>query len=177
MLLTKKICIFFYKNNILFSGTCGLIVFNIENYINFFRFKLIHKKLCLENINTKLNLDNLKVDLESKINNILINLNYVFKRKLFLFGIGFRSWIYSVNDNSKYLILKIGFSRDLFIKIPSDIKLICLKPTLIIIKGFNKYRLNQFASFLHSLKVPDSYKGKGVQYLNESIILKPGKKN
>lgn len=177
MLLIKQTHIFFHKNYIIFSNINGLVIFNIENYINFFNFKLVNKKLYLENANVKLKLNNLKIDLESKIDNILLNLNSVFKKKLLLFGIGFRSWIYNHNNNFKYLILKIGFSRDLFIKIPLDIKIICLKPTLIIIKGFNKHKLNQFASFLHSLKVPDSYKGKGVQYLNESIILKPGKKN
>lgn len=177
MFLNKQTHIFFYKNHIIFLGVNGSVALDIKNYLNFFHFKFVNKKLCFLNINTKLNLDYLKIDLESKIKNILFNLNFIFKQKLLLFGIGFRSWIYNRNNNDKYLILKIGFSRDLFIKIPSEIKLICLKPTLILIKGFDKYKLNQFASFLHSLKVPDLYKGKGIQYLNEKILLKPGKKN
>ena len=178
MCLVNKSFVYFYKNKIVFSDACGLIVLDIKKYINLFNFRLVDKKLlCLENIDKKLDLSMFKFELELKIKSIVLNLSYVFKKKLIIFGIGFRSWVYFLNNTSIYLILKIGFSRDLFIKIPSDIKLICLKPTLIILKGFNKYKLNQFASYLHSLKKPDPYKGKGIQYLNEVILLKPGKKN
>ena len=75
----------------------------------------------------------------------------------------------------KYLILKIGFSRDLSLKIPSAVKIIVLKPTLILFKSLDKDVLNQFVAFLRSLKTPDSYKGKGLRYVGEKVVLKAGK--
>jgi large subunit ribosomal protein L6 len=92
-----------------------------------------------------------------------------------LFGIGFRSWTYKVKDGFKYLILKIGFSRDLSIKIPFVVKVIILKPTLLLFKSLDKNKLNQFVALLRSLKIPDSYKGKGLRYIEEKIVLKLGK--
>ena len=92
-----------------------------------------------------------------------------------LFGIGFRSWTCKTNNGLRCLILKIGFSRDVCIKIPPSIKVTILKPTLILFKSLDKNILNQFIAYLRSLKAPDSYKGKGLRYTEEKIVLKAGK--
>jgi len=75
----------------------------------------------------------------------------------------------------RYLILKIGFSKDLSIEIPPIIKVIILKPTLILFKGVDKNLLNQFVASLRLLKAPDSYKGKGLRYIEEKVVIKAGK--
>ena len=72
-------------------------------------------------------------------------------------------------------MLKIGFSRDVCIKIPPLIKVTILKPTLILFKSLDKNILNQFVALLRSLKTPDCYKGKGLRYLEDNIVLKAGK--
>jgi len=85
--------------------------------------------------------------------------------------------VYKSKNKKSFILLKIGFSRDICLEIPIDIKIVCLKPTLILLKGFDKNKLNQFVSTIRSLKVPDPYKGKGVQYINETIVYKSGKQN
>jgi len=113
-----------------------------------------------------------------KIQQVILTLHNPIKKKLLLFGVGFRSWVvYTAKNNTRYILLKIGFSRDVCIKVPLNIKIICLKPTLILIKGLNNVKVNQFVACIRSLKVPDPYKGKGIQFINEKIIFKPGKQN
>ena len=75
------------------------------------------------------------------------------------------------------MILKVGFSRDVSIEIPKSILAIPLKPTLVLLKSIDKSKLFQFVSFLRSIRKPDAYKGKGIQYLNEKMSLKVGKNN
>lgn len=114
-------------------------------------------------------------DISSEINKTLNRASTVFSNKIMLFGIGFRSWTYKIKDGFKHLVLKIGFSRDLSIKIPFSVKVVVLKPTLLLFKSLDKNKLNQFVASLRSLKVPDSYKGKGLRYMEEKIVLKLGK--
>jgi large subunit ribosomal protein L6 len=59
--------------------------------------------------------------------------------------------------------------------VPADIIILCLKPTLIFIKGFDKESVSLIACHIRSIKVPDSYKGKGIRYENELVRIKPGK--
>lgn len=100
---------------------------------------------------------------------------FEFVSKITLFGIGFKSWVCKIKDGLRYIVLKVGFSRDVCVKIPFTIKVIVLKPTLILFKSLDKNVLNQYISFLRSLKTPDSYKGKGLRYVDEAFVLKTGK--
>ena len=109
-----------------------------------------------------------------KINNLLNNLNLIYRRKLIVFSIGFKFWCLK-KKNVHLIMLKIGYSNDICIEIPKSLILICLKPSLILVKSFDLSKLTQFISFLRLLKKPDSYKGKGIRYLDEKIILKTNK--
>ena len=96
--------------------------------------------------------------------------------KLNLVGIGFRAWCYFDSiKNCQVLIVKLGLSKDVLVFIPSDIIVLCLRPTLILIKGVDKEEVGRMAREIRSIRVPDSYKGKGVRYENEVIHIKPGK--
>jgi len=56
-------------------------------------------------------------------------------------------------------------------------KIICPKTTKLFIFGYNQQKINKLAALIKSYKVPEPYKGKGIFYDNEKIILKKGKKN
>ncbi len=122
----------------------------------------------------------LKIDksslFENKIDSILTGLQTFYHRKLSLVGIGFRAWCYfDQAKNCQVLAIKVGLSRDVLIFVPADIIILCLKPTLIFIKGFDKESVSLIACQIRSIKVPDSYKGKGIRYENELVRIKPGK--
>lgn len=171
----NKSIVFSYKKALFFVGKIGIVkiklpgdLVNISFYIDEFYMRIKTSKL------NKINNDLIK-NIFGKINKTLIENNIGFTNKIMLFGIGFRSWTYKVNNGAKYLILKIGFSRDLSVRIPSTIKTTILKPTLILFKGLEKSTLNQFVASLRLLKTPDSYKGKGLRYVEEKTIIKTGK--
>jgi large subunit ribosomal protein L6 len=167
--------VFSYKKVLFFIGKIGVIKIKFPTSLVDISFHV--SKSYIKILPLKLNKTNVKVveDVSNRINKILVESNIGFSHKIILFGIGFRSWACKVDNGFKYLILKIGFSRDLSLKIPTGVKIIVLKPTLILFKSLDKDMLNQFVAFLRSLKTPDSYKGKGLRYVEEKVILKAGK--
>ena len=73
--------------------------------------------------------------------------------------------------------LKVGYSHTCLIKVPSELKVVCLKPTLISISGIDKQEVGNFAALVRSYKIPEPYKGKGILYQDEKITLKEGKRS
>jgi large subunit ribosomal protein L6 len=107
----------------------------------------------------------------TQIQNSIIGVSQGFQKRLKLVGIGFR-----VQKENQTLKLKLGFSHDVFFDLPEGIDAICPKPDQIVLFGTKKDYLHQIASKIRSLRQPDSYKGKGIQFENEILILKEGKK-
>jgi large subunit ribosomal protein L6 len=72
----------------------------------------------------------------------------------------------------------LGFSHEVNYKIPDDISILVSKNkgTILIIKGKENYRVQQIAREIRLLRIPDAYKGKGVQYKKEVLVLKKGKR-
>lgn len=94
-----------------------------------------------------------------------------YTRKLEINGVGFRAAVQGSD-----LVMQLGFSHDVIVKIPHGIKVVCEKPTLIAISGFNNEQVGEFAAKIRSLKKPEPYKGKGIKYEGETILRKEGKK-
>jgi large subunit ribosomal protein L6 len=168
---------FLFKNKLFFITPNGIIRIKLDNYIQYITFTFTKNYIEINDISTNKRYSELVNEVHKKISNKLNEINFIFKQKLMLFGIGFRCWAYKDFNKSNQIILKIGFSRDLCIKIPRMIKVTPLKSTLILCKSLDKAKLNQFAAYLRSLKISDVYKGKGIRYVNEIIVLKTGKNN
>lgn len=96
-------------------------------------------------------------------------------KKLNLVGVGYRA-ILNNENHQKIIQLRLGYCHSVYFKIPSGIIVHCPKPSKIIILGNCQYSVNNFAFKIRSYRKPDPYKGKGVLYSNETIILKEGKK-
>ena len=73
------------------------------------------------------------------------------------------------------LILKLGFSHDIYLNIPEGIKVECPKYSSLTLTGNQKDLLFQFASEIRSYRLPEPYKGKGILFKNEVIRRKQGK--
>jgi len=111
----------------------------------------------------------------AKIKQILIEVTYVLSRKLNLVGVGYRAFSYEKLPNQMYL--KLGYSHLIYFRIPTGVSSNCLKFTKIFIYGDKSYDLlTQTAAQIRSCKLPEPYKGKGVLYDQETIVLKKGKK-
>jgi large subunit ribosomal protein L6 len=74
------------------------------------------------------------------------------------------------------LRLKVGFSHDLVFQIPDSIRLFLIEPTLICLYGIDKNQVTQIASKIREIQPPSVYKGKGIAFSEEVVILKQGKR-
>jgi len=96
-------------------------------------------------------------------------------KKLKLVGVGYKVLLEKKNALT-LLKLSLGFSHDIYFKLPNDIQITCYKNNKLIILGNNFKKVSLIASIIRSYKIPEVYKGKGILYENEQIKLKEGKK-
>ena len=94
-----------------------------------------------------------------------------FERKLTLVGVGYRAQ--AAGDT---LNLTLGFSHPVSYKMPAGVKVETPTQTEIVLKGADKQRIGQVASEIRAFREPEPYKGKGVRYSDEVVILKETKK-
>ena len=94
-----------------------------------------------------------------------------FERKLSLVGVGYRAQ--AAGDT---LNLTLGFSHPVAYKMPAGIKVETPTQTEIVLKGADKQRVGQVAAEIRAFREPEPYKGKGVRYSDEVVILKETKK-
>ena len=94
-----------------------------------------------------------------------------FEKKLNLIGVGYRA-----KAEGNVLKLELGFSHDVNYALPDDIKAETPTQTEIIIKGIDKQKVGQVAAEVRGYRPPEPYKGKGVRYAGEVVIMKETKK-
>ncbi len=105
------------------------------------------------------------------VNNMIEGVSNGFERKLSLVGVGYRAALQGKNLN-----LQLGFSHPVDFEIPEDITVECPSQTEIVVKGINKQQVGQVAAVIRSYRPPEPYKGKGVRYADERVIMKEAKK-
>jgi large subunit ribosomal protein L6 len=94
-----------------------------------------------------------------------------FERKLTLVGVGYRAQAQGDKIN-----LSLGFSHPVVHQLPEGVKAETPSQTEIVIKGIDKQKVGQVAAVVRGYRPPEPYKGKGVRYANEVVILKETKK-
>jgi large subunit ribosomal protein L6 len=94
-----------------------------------------------------------------------------FERKLALVGVGYRA-----QAQGDKLNLSLGFSHPVVHQMPEGVKAETPSQTEIVIKGIDKQKVGQVAAEVRGYRPPEPYKGKGVRYANEVVILKETKK-
>ena len=105
------------------------------------------------------------------ISNFVIGVSEGFSSKLILVGVGYRAQV-----QGKKLNMAVGFSHPINYDIPEGIAIEVPAQTEIVVKGVDKRLVGQVASNIRSYRPPEPYKGKGIRYEKEKIILKETKK-
>ena len=105
------------------------------------------------------------------VNNMVTGVSKGFERRLNLVGVGFRAQV-----QGDALKLQLGFSHDIVHQLPQGIKAECPSQTEIVIKGADKQAVGEVAAKVRAYRKPEPYKGKGVRYADERVILKETKK-
>ena len=91
-------------------------------------------------------------------------------------GVGYKVNIIKENANT-LLEFRLGFSHLIRINVPKYIYVFSTKFTELSLLGIDKNAVTQFAAQIRNLKKPDVYKGKGIRFKNEVLVLREGKKN
>jgi len=108
----------------------------------------------------------------SLIKNNIIGVSEGYKKELQIVGVGYKA----VLAGNK-LTLSLGYSHDIVYPVPEGIKIQIAEGTKISISGVDKQLVGQVAASIRKFKKPEPYKGKGVRYSDEHVVIKPGKTN
>ncbi|GAB4171482.1 MAG: 50S ribosomal protein L6 [Rhodocyclaceae bacterium] len=105
------------------------------------------------------------------LNNMVIGVTRGFEKKLTLVGVGYRA-----QAQGDKLNLTLGFSHPVEHAMPSGVKVETPTQTEIVIRGTDKQQVGQVAAEVRSYRKPEPYKGKGVRYADEQVVIKETKK-
>jgi large subunit ribosomal protein L6 len=109
--------------------------------------------------------------LRALVAGMVLGVSKGFERKLTLVGVGYRA-----QAQGDKLNLSLGFSHPIVHQMPAGVKAETPTQTEIVIRGADKQKVGQVAAEVRGYKPPEPYKGKGVRYANEVVILKETKK-
>ncbi len=94
-----------------------------------------------------------------------------YERKLELVGVGYRAQL-----QGRVLSLTLGFSHPVVYEVPEGVSVETPSQTEVIIRGTDKQQVGQVAADIRRFRPPEPYKGKGVRYANERVVMKEAKK-
>ncbi len=157
------------ENNVVtVKGPKGTLTFNYKNKV-----EVIIKdgKVFVARKNEEKETRQLHGTTNALINNMLIGVSQGFKKELEINGVG-----YKFNVQGNKLLVNAGYSHQVSLEIPSNLKVEVLSNTELVISGIDKQAVGEFAATIRKIRRPEPYKGKGIKYKNEYIRRKEGKK-
>ena len=139
--------------------TQNVLVQRVENRLEF-------------KVNDNSNLANaMSGTLRALVSNMVTGVSKGFEKRLALVGVGYRA-----QAQGDKLNLTLGFSHPVVHQLPKGVKAEPPTQTEIIIKGADRQQVGQVAAEMRAYRSPEPYKGKGVRYVGEQIVLKETKK-
>ena len=109
--------------------------------------------------------------LRALVANMVNGVSKGFEKKLSLVGVGFRAQAQGTKLN-----LQVGYSHPVVMEMPAGVKVECPTPTEINIKGADRQVVGQIAAEVRAVRPPEPYKGKGIRYVGERVVIKETKK-
>jgi len=128
-------------------------------------------KLSFEPANESREANAMSGTVRQLVNNMVVGVTKGFEKKLNLVGVG-----YKAAASSNKLNLQVGYSHPVNIDMPQGITVATATPTEIVIKGADRQRVGQIAAEIRAVRPPEPYKGKGIRYADEKIVIKETKK-
>jgi large subunit ribosomal protein L6 len=150
------------------KGSLGAMQFTFDGTVQI--IKQDNTIVLKSDVNTKF-AKALSGTIRAIVSNMILGVSKGFEKKLTIFGVGYRAA--SAGDK---LNLTLGYSHPVVYQSPQGIKIETPSQTEILIKGFDKQLVGQVASEIRALRPVEPYKGKGIRYANETVILKETKK-
>ena len=128
-------------------------------------------KLSFEPVDESREANAMSGTMRQLVNNMVQGVTKGFEKKLALVGVG-----YKAAAQGQKLNLAVGYSHPVDIELPAGITAKTPTPTEIVISGADRQKVGQVAAKIREVRPPEPYKGKGIRYANEKIVIKETKK-
>ena len=128
-------------------------------------------KLSFEPANESREANAMSGTMRQLVNNMVVGVSKGFEKKLTLVGVGFRA-----QAQGNKLNLTIGYSHPVNFEMPAGVSVATPTPTEIIVKGADRQVVGQLAANIRGARPPEPYKGKGIRYADERVVIKETKK-
>ena len=128
-------------------------------------------KLTFEPANASREADAMSGTFRQLVNNMVVGVSKGFEKKLTLIGVG-----YKAQATGNKLNLAVGYSHPVNFDMPAGITVATPTATEIVIKGADRQRVGQIAAEIRAVRPPEPYKGKGIRYADEKVVIKETKK-
>lgn len=135
------------------------------------RVKREAAEVVFEAVEESIQADAMSGTLRALLANMIQGVSKGFEKKLMLVGVGYRA-----QAQGDKLNLSLGFSHPVVHQMPKGVKVETPTQTEIFIRGIDKQQVGQVAAEVRAYRPPEPYKGKGVRYADEVVILKETKK-
>ncbi|CAN7205903.1 50S ribosomal protein L6 [Variovorax sp. LjRoot290] len=156
------------EDQISVKGTGGTLNLALNALVN-----VVSKdgKLSFEPANESREANAMSGTVRQLVNNMVVGVTKGFEKKLSLIGVGYKAQAQGAKLN-----LQVGYSHPVNIDMPQGITVATATPTEIVIKGADRQRVGQVAAEIRAIRPPEPYKGKGIRYADEKIVIKETKK-
>ena len=128
-------------------------------------------KLSFEPANDSREANAMSGTLRQLVNNMVVGVTKGFEKKLNLVGVGYKAAAQGTKLN-----LQVGYSHPVNIEMPQGITVTTPTATEVVIKGADRQRVGQIAAVIRAVRPPEPYKGKGIRYSDEKVVIKETKK-
>jgi large subunit ribosomal protein L6 len=157
-------------NNITVKGPKGTLNYTFRNNVE---VKVEDGKVAVTRKDDSKVSKQLHGTTNSNINNMLIGVSEGFKKELEINGVGYR---FQLQGNK--VVVSAGYSHTVEMVAPEGVKMEMPEKsqTELIISGYDKQAVSEFAANIREIRKPEPYKGKGIKYKDEHIRRKEGKK-
>lgn len=150
------------------KGAKGELKFPVSNSVS---LEFGNEEIVVSAANSERQANALAGTTRSILHNMVVGVSTGFEKKLTLVGVGYRA-----QAQGNILNLTLGFSHPVNYSIPEGITIETPTQTEVLVKGADKQKVGQVAAEIRAYRSPEPYKGKGVRYANEVIVLKEAKK-
>ncbi|WP_343739848.1 50S ribosomal protein L6 [Delftia tsuruhatensis] len=128
-------------------------------------------KLSFEPVNDSREANAMSGTMRQLVSNMVVGVSKGFEKKLSLVGVGFKA-----SASGAKLNLAIGYSHPVNFEMPAGITVATPTPTEIVVKGADRQAVGQLAAEIRAVRPPEPYKGKGIRYSDEKVVIKETKK-
>jgi large subunit ribosomal protein L6 len=168
VVLPEKVEVTFASGEISVKGPLGTLTQKLTPQV---KVEKVENRVEFKATNNSRQADALSGTLRALVANMVVGVTKGFEKKLNLVGVGYRA-----QAQGDKLNLTLGFSHPVAHPMPKGVKVETPTQTEILIKGMDRQLVGQVAAEVRAYRSPEPYKGKGVRYANEQVVIKETKK-